>query len=279
MPEQVTLEFPDGAFSAIQLSPTEFAEALKRAAVCKWYELGMVSQAKAAELLGVSRVQLMHVLAAHRSSWVQDTAAELEAELHRIAAPPDLVHRGKVLLALGSALAVALLVVGIVAVVRVTASLVEREPVQITGHRGSSLHTPENSLAAIRQAIADSADFAEIDVQETSDGQVVVVHDADLARLAGVARKVREMTFDEVRAVDIGTPVGPQFAGEKVPTLDEVLEAAKGKIGVNIERGRIPIGIARDDMAKVAGADSESRRIRSPHRFARGPGAWYPDAA
>lgn len=166
---------------------------------------------------------------------LRGSPAELEAELRRIAEPPDLVHRGKVLLALGSALAIALLVVGVIAVVRVTASLVERDTVRITGHRGSSLHAPENSLAAIRQAIADSADFAEIDVQETSDGAVVVVHDADLARLAGVARKVREMTFDEVRAVDIGTPVGPQFAGEKVPTLDEVLEAAKGRIGVNIE--------------------------------------------
>jgi glycerophosphoryl diester phosphodiesterase len=164
-------------------------------------------------------------------------APQLDAEMQRIAAPPDLADRGRArsLQALGAVLALALLVAGTVAVVRVAGSLVEEEPVVITGHRGSSLHAPENSLSAIRQAIADSADFAEIDVQETSDGAVVVVHDADLARLAGVARKVRDMTFDEVRAIDIGTPVGPAFAGERVPTLDEVLETAKGKVGVNIE--------------------------------------------
>ena len=75
MPEQVTLEFPDGAFSAIQLSPTEFAEALKRAAVCKWYELGMVSQAKAAELLGVSLSKVQQ-----SSDWAAETLTPEQIE-------------------------------------------------------------------------------------------------------------------------------------------------------------------------------------------------------
>jgi predicted HTH domain antitoxin len=83
MAEQVTLQFPDGAFSALRRSPADFAEEVKRAAVCKWYELGVISQSKAAELLGVSRVRLMELLAAYRVSPIQATPEELRAELER----------------------------------------------------------------------------------------------------------------------------------------------------------------------------------------------------
>jgi predicted HTH domain antitoxin len=81
MAERVTLQFPDGAFSPLRRSPAEFAEEVKRAAVCKWYELGVVSQSKAAELLGISRVRLMELLAAYRVSPIQATAEELGGEL------------------------------------------------------------------------------------------------------------------------------------------------------------------------------------------------------
>jgi predicted HTH domain antitoxin len=83
MAEQVTLQFPDGAFSALRRSPAEFADEVKRAAVCKWYELGVISQSKAAELLGVSRARLMELLSAYRVSPVQATQEELRAELER----------------------------------------------------------------------------------------------------------------------------------------------------------------------------------------------------
>ena len=63
--------------------PSDFAQELKRAAVCKWYELGLVSQDKAAELLGVSRVRLIELLTAYRVSPTQVTAAELRAGLER----------------------------------------------------------------------------------------------------------------------------------------------------------------------------------------------------
>jgi len=83
MAEQVTLQFPDGAFSALRRNPADFADEVKRAAVCKWYELGVISQSKAAELLGVSRVRLMELLPAYRVSPIQATPEELRAELER----------------------------------------------------------------------------------------------------------------------------------------------------------------------------------------------------
>ena len=112
--------------------------------------------------------------------------------------------------------------------------LVFREDVQVTGHRGSGA-APENSLTAIRQAIAAGADYAEIDVQRTVDGAVVVLHDGDLMRLGGDPRKVGDITLAELRTVDIGTLKDAAFAGEHVPTLQEVIDEARGKLKLNIE--------------------------------------------
>ena len=107
--------------------------------------------------------------------------------------------------------------------------------VVVTAHKGFSKAAPENSLSAIRKAIDVGADFAEIDVQETADGEIVLNHDSDLMRVAGVARRIDEMTLAEVRAVDIGTRFDPRFAGERIPTLAEVIALARDKIKVQIE--------------------------------------------
>ena len=109
-----------------------------------------------------------------------------------------------------------------------------REDVQVTGHRGSGA-APENSLSAVRQAIDAGADYAEIDVQRTSDGAVVVVHDGDLMRLGGDPRKVGDMTLAEIQAVDIGTRKDAKFAGEHVPTLQQVIDLSRGQLKLNIE--------------------------------------------
>ena len=107
--------------------------------------------------------------------------------------------------------------------------------VTITAHRGGSKTAPENTLAAIRGAIAAGADAAEIDVQLTSDGVVVVFHDEDLMRLANDPRRLADLTFDEVRSFDVGSWFGSEFQGERIPTLDEVLEVAGDQLQLNIE--------------------------------------------
>jgi len=111
----------------------------------------------------------------------------------------------------------------------------KRMPVMVTAHRAGARKAPENSLAALREAIAEGADFAEIDVQLTADGVVVVLHDRDLRRLTGVARNIRDMKYEDVRPLDAGSWFGPTFKGERIATLEEFIEAARGKIKLNVE--------------------------------------------
>jgi glycerophosphoryl diester phosphodiesterase len=111
-----------------------------------------------------------------------------------------------------------------------------RKPVAVTAHRaGAGTQAPENSLSALRGAIADGADFAEIDVQLSADGVIMVLHDQDVRRLTGVAKRLRDMTRTEIQALDVGSRVGPQFQGEHIATLEEFIDASRGKIKLNIE--------------------------------------------
>lgn len=108
-------------------------------------------------------------------------------------------------------------------------------PIVITAHRAVAMLAPENTLAALERSIAAGADFAEIDVQRTRDGELVVVHDADLMRVAGDPRRVVEATFLEIaHLVQFGPPEIP--AEERlIATLDQFLERARGRIGLKIE--------------------------------------------
>ncbi|MGI9472151.1 MAG: glycerophosphodiester phosphodiesterase family protein [Rubripirellula sp.] len=109
------------------------------------------------------------------------------------------------------------------------------DDVEIIAHRGASASAPENTMAAIRQAIDDQADWVEIDVQETADGKIVVFHDSDFMKLAGVDLKIWDANLSDLEAIDIGSSFDPAFQDERVPTLDDVLAECKGKVGVNIE--------------------------------------------
>ena len=107
--------------------------------------------------------------------------------------------------------------------------------VAITAHRGSKHEAPENTLSAIRQAIADGADYAEIDAQTTADGVVVLLHDADLMRVASVPRRLYEIDYGELRQVDVGSWFSPEFSDERIATLQEAIDLARGRIKLNIE--------------------------------------------
>lgn len=107
--------------------------------------------------------------------------------------------------------------------------------VQVTAHRGSSRDAPENSLSAIRRAIEDGADYAEIDVQETADGVVVVIHDSDLRRIAGLHKNLWEVSYEQIKDLDAGSWFSPAFRGEPIATLQQVIAVARGRIKLNIE--------------------------------------------
>ena len=105
----------------------------------------------------------------------------------------------------------------------------------ITSHRGYSSAAPENTLPAFQLAIDHGSDRAELDVQMTKDGVVMVTHDTNLRRCTGRNANIYDMTYDEVRKLDAGRWFGAKFAKTRIPTLEEVLDLCKGKIQLNIE--------------------------------------------
>lgn len=96
--------------------------------------------------------------------------------------------------------------------------------VEIIAHRGASADAPENTLAAIQLAWQQGADAAEIDVQLTADGQLVAIHDDTTLRTGGINWAVKDHTLAELKTLDVGSWKSPQFAGERIPTLAEVLD-------------------------------------------------------
>jgi glycerophosphoryl diester phosphodiesterase len=107
--------------------------------------------------------------------------------------------------------------------------------IAVTAHRGSSLKTPENTISALQQAIADGADYAEIDVQTTLGGVVILMHDADLMRVASINREIGEIRYEELGNIDIGSWFSKEFSNERTATLDEAIRFCKGRIKLNIE--------------------------------------------
>ena len=117
-------------------------------------------------------------------------------------------------------------------------------------HRGEHLHHPENTMPAFKEAIRLGADFIEVDVQTTADGELVLSHDGTVNRCTDGQGKVAEMTFDQVEALDAGIKTGPEFAGTKIPTFDQVLDLARGKIGVYVD---VKNASAQDVVAHIDG--------------------------
>jgi glycerophosphoryl diester phosphodiesterase len=99
---------------------------------------------------------------------------------------------------------------------------------KVIAHRGASAYEPENTIRAIARAISLGADMVEVDVHLTKDGQLVVIHDAEVDRTTNGKGAVRETLFEVIRKLDAGM-------GEKVPTLREVLELSRDRIDVMIE--------------------------------------------
>ena len=105
----------------------------------------------------------------------------------------------------------------------------------IIGHRGASLHAPENTLAAFKLAMDQSAAAIEFDVKLTCDQHVVVMHDPGVARTTGGQGLVSKLSLDEIKRLDAGTWFSSDFNGERVPTLKEVFDTVGRKILMNIE--------------------------------------------
>jgi glycerophosphoryl diester phosphodiesterase len=110
-----------------------------------------------------------------------------------------------------------------------------RWPVAVIGHRAGAGIAPENTLAAIRQAIRLGIDYVEIDVRTTKDGALVIMHDGSVDRTTSGHGNVRDLTLPELRSLQVKNRFGPGFADQQVPLFDEVLAHCKGKVNIYLD--------------------------------------------
>src|SRR6267143_1876319 len=97
----------------------------------------------------------------------------------------------------------------------------------VIAHRGASGNAPENTMAAFRKALALGATFIETDLQLSRDARFVAIHDATVNRTTNGQGAVHDMTLAELRRLDAGSWFGSEFAGERIPTLEEILQFSK----------------------------------------------------
>lgn len=107
--------------------------------------------------------------------------------------------------------------------------------IDVIGHRGAAAYAPENTMVSFQKAEALGADWFELDCRLSRDKEVVVIHDETVDRTTNGHGHVRDLTLYELKQLDAGSWKGPEFAGERIPTLQECLDYAKFKIGVYIE--------------------------------------------
>ncbi len=107
--------------------------------------------------------------------------------------------------------------------------------IRISSHRGNSHVAPENTLPALENAIIAGSDYAEIDVRQTKDGILVLMHDNNLKRTAGINKDIGSLTYKELSQLDVGSWFSTDFIYTKIPTLEEAIKLCKGRIKLNIE--------------------------------------------
>ena len=135
-----------------------------------------------------------------------------------------------------------------------------RNVAQIVAHRGSSADRPECTLASARRAIEVSATAVEIDVRTSRDGHLVILHDATLDRTTNGKGPVGDRTLAELKKLDAGSWFDPKYKDERIPTLREVLQAAKGKIDVLLDLKESGAGYAERVVAEIR-KHGEPKRI------------------
>ena len=107
--------------------------------------------------------------------------------------------------------------------------------VKVIAHRGASAYAPENTLAAFKKAVELRADILELDIHQSKDSQIVVIHDATVDRTTNGTGEVKSHTIDELKKLDAGSWFSPTFAGEKIPLLHEVFDNTPDSILLLIE--------------------------------------------
>lgn len=127
----------------------------------------------------------------------------------------------------------------------------------VVGHRGAAGLAPENTLPAFEAAVELGVAF-ELDVTLSADGEVVVIHDDSVDRTTDGQGEVRELPWSTLAALDAGSWLGPEWAGTRLPTLDQVLDAHAGRVLIDIELKTTPdrAALAEAVVASVRAHDA-----------------------
>jgi glycerophosphoryl diester phosphodiesterase len=109
--------------------------------------------------------------------------------------------------------------------------------VYVVAHRGAHNGIPENTLAAYKAAIEMGVDFVEIDLRTTKDGQIVSIHNKEIDSYVtnGQHGLVSEMSLEQLKQLDIGSRISPQWSAERIPTFEEILRLCKGRVGIYLD--------------------------------------------
>lgn len=107
--------------------------------------------------------------------------------------------------------------------------------IKVVAHRGAANFGPENTLGAFEKATELGADYIELDVRQTRDGHFVIMHDDTVDRTTDGTGAVADLTLADIRRLDAGAWHAPEHAGNRVPTLQEVIEALRGRAGLNLD--------------------------------------------
>jgi glycerophosphoryl diester phosphodiesterase len=105
----------------------------------------------------------------------------------------------------------------------------------VVGHRGAMGHAPENTMASFRKGVELGAPLLELDVHLSADRRLVVIHDDTVDRTTDGTGRVSDLTAEQIGRLDAGSWRSPEFAGERVPMLEDVLDWARGRVGLVIE--------------------------------------------
>jgi glycerophosphoryl diester phosphodiesterase len=126
-------------------------------------------------------------------------------------------------------------------------------PVKVIAHRGASGHAPENTIAAVKKAIELGANYIEIDVHHTKDKEVVVIHDATLDRTTNHIGQVNLYRLIDIEKFDAGAKYNPLYKGEKIPTLEQVINETKGKaiLLIEIKKGTVFYNGIEKDILEI----------------------------
>jgi glycerophosphoryl diester phosphodiesterase len=145
----------------------------------------------------------------------------------------------------------------------------------VAAHRAGAAHAPENTLAAVREALRLGAHQLELDLRRSADGAIVAMHDSDVARTTGVPGAVAKLTLRELRRLDAGATFSPRLGAEKVPTLAELLDAVPQDRWLNLQikkgepiAGEVTLQVVRAgrlEHAFLACDGAAARQARAVH--------------